>query len=210
MNRFRVRREGFILGVVQAETHTQAQEQAIDTFGNSAICDEQPIANEPIDIDAVIHNRDLSIRPVYKSLYVVGKTESTLTEKLNATLHSLMGKFIAAITFGITKAGVAKESTLSEEVSSSVIIPVIIPYARILYFDLAEVVTAKTLAEAMKKAEIHPDDVQFGIRLLGDLNTNEALFTYANVLEIEWSRHTDWHKDRVNCIQAIRRKKGWI
>lgn len=195
MNRYRVRREGFILGTVCAEVISQAQDRAFDTFGVGAIVDEQPIQGEPLDVDAVLHNRDLSIRPVYRVLFVWGKTQIEIETNLNATLQTLAGKFIKDIQYD--------RSYNNEEES-------IEGCAKVLYFDVAEVVTTKTLAQMMQKAKIHPEDVEFGIRLLDDLITNEALFDYANNLGVEWGRHTDHHKDRLNCIQAIRRHKGWI
>lgn len=88
-------------------------------------------------------------------------------------------------------------------------------YHTIVFYRLIQFPTRRTIQEVMGGQTDLPvdklkEEKEFFSRLTGSLTSNDALFRYAENEKIEWTPKGNATGDRVLCIQAIRRAKGWL
>jgi hypothetical protein len=183
--RWRVNRDGYNVGEVMAPTRVQAEQMAQDEYGPTATVDG-------------------TIRP--------GDTVQTLEEEINAR------GLATAPRYRTTEVPIEGFSDWLLKNPGIVVVQFTpLPHVPrptkfvVLYYRLMQL-PIRVLLDEIEPTTREQLEKQFDFfeRLHTDLQSNEALFQYAQELGVVWIRRETDERDRISCINEIRRQWNLI
>ena len=202
VKRFKITREGITLAVIKSTSTHEAQRDAEQAYGPMARVVELGPDEPEVTAIEQMQNRTLMVVPSYKiaTIEILDPNwecskGSEQHEQLTMWLDNHLGICVVSYTLRTSE-------SYSRPFTS---------YWEVLYYDLVEMPTVKTIDEVFDKLKRDmSEQIDFFYELLHTYTSNELLIAYAESLSCEINVLSDPVRTRYSVIQAIRRKKGWI
>jgi len=191
---YKVVQDGFQIGWVEGTDPTHALVQARQTYGPN--CSISRFYGTPPETS---NDRLTVLRRVYKTaLLNFTRRKHPSDESLRLISTDEVNEFLSGIAPDAQ--GVRTVPVISHEGA----------FILVTYYLLVEFPTFKTPEEEFRSKAKTESEIGFLFACASTLRTNEALYEFAESLCVDWTRDEEPRNGRFNCIQAIRRKMGWI